>query len=254
MTAGVRFLERAGYRVAFMLLAAACLASGAHAAPAVVKGRAPLAIVRQLADRIYVAGETNGSAAAMIAAEAQAAEDIRKYIASGATDGLLADSRGQSPLAMAAYLGYPNVAAALLTSREVRSHVNDADPNGITPWMAATLSMRQAMWACNPGVFENPFSFVPMLVTQPYYAGNPVPPYRRTREVLERAGARADMGKAKEFWLTRCTAQSAEARSEVQSSSDLQVTVQSLGAATLAAQMRKAEEQKQKQSAARPAR
>lgn len=243
--------NKSGHGAAMLLLMAAGFA---HSAPAADAPRTPLTILRQLADRIYVAGETNGSAAAMIAAEADAAAEVRKYIASGATDGLLADAKGQAPLAMAAYMGYPNVAAALLTSREVRSHVNDADPNAITPWMAATLSMRQAMWACQPGVFENPFSFVPMLVTQPYYVGNPVPPYRRTREVLEQAGARADMGKAKEFWLTRCAAQSAEVRSKVQASSDLQATVQSLGAATLAAQMRKAQEQKQSQSAERSAR
>ena len=129
-----------------------------------------MAVLTSLADRIYVLGETSGKAADMVAVEEQAANEIRQYVATGSTDGLLAKETGKkSPLAAAAYMGYPNVVAALLTSKLVTAHINDADEMGVTPWIAATLSMRQSLWTCNPAIFDDPFKFVPMFVTQPYY-------------------------------------------------------------------------------------
>ncbi|PWT85906.1 MAG: hypothetical protein C5B58_02325 [Acidobacteria bacterium] len=175
----------------------------------------------------------------MIAAEASAADEIRQYVASGSTDGLLAkDGAHQSPLTAAAYMGYPNVVAALLTSDLVREHINDANEMGLTPWIAANLSMRQSISVCNPSVFNDPFKFVPMLVTQPYYLSHPMP-YTKTREVLEKAGAASEMAKAKEVWLTNCKNQSPETKSKVQASSDLQKTVQELGAVDVTARMTK---------------
>ena len=196
--------------------------------------RDPLAVLNSLADQIYVVGETSGKAADMVAAEEKAADEIRQYIGTGSTDGLLAKEKGkQSPLAAAAYMGYPNVVAALLTSKLVVAHINDADEMGVTPWIAANLSMRQSVWTCNPAVFEDPFKFVPMLVTQPYYISGAVPPYKKVREVLEKSGASSDVTKAKEVWLTTCKNQSDETRTKVQTSTDLQKTVQELGAADL---------------------
>ncbi|CAM2164325.1 Ankyrin repeat domain-containing protein [Paraburkholderia sacchari] len=202
--------------------------------------RDPMAVLNSLSDRIYVLGETSGKVDDMIAAEARAAEEVRQYVAGGSTDGLLAKEKGkQSPLAAAAYMGYPNVVAALLTSSLVRAHINDADEMGVTPWIAANLSMRQSLWVCNPAIVDNPFKFVAMLVTQPYYISNPTPPYKKTREVLEEAGASSDLAKAKEVWLTNCKGQSEEAKAEVQASTDLQKTVQGLGTAELTSLMTK---------------
>jgi hypothetical protein len=148
-------------------------------------------------------------------------------------------------------MGYPNVVAALLTSSLVRAHINDADEMGLTPWIAANLSMRQSLWTCNPALFDNPYTFVPMVVTQPYYIFNPTPPYKKTREVLEEAGASSNMAKAKEIWLTNCKNQSDEAKTKVQASTDLQKTVQELGATDLASQLiklqKKAAEAQEKQ-------
>jgi hypothetical protein len=196
--------------------------------------RDPLAVLNSLADRVYSVGETSGKAADMIAAEEEAADEIRQYIGSGSTDGLFAkDKSMQSPLAAAAYMGYPDVVAALLTSKLVVAHINDADEMGVTPWIAANLAMKQSLWTCNPAVFEDPFKFVPMLVTQPYYISGAVPPYKKVRDELEKAGASSDMTKAKKIWLTNCKNQSAETRSKVEATTDLQKTVQELGAADL---------------------
>jgi len=196
--------------------------------------REPEAILSALADRIYVLGETGGKVANMATAELEAAEKIRQYVAGGLTDGLIGTGKGkQSALATAAYMGYPNVVAELLKSTLVRRHINDADDMGMTPWIAANLSMRQSLWTCNPEALSDPSQFVPMLLTQPYYIANPTPPYQRTRELLEKAGASADVAKAKKFWRQSCKNQSGEARDKVQASTDLQKIVQKLGAADL---------------------
>ncbi len=214
--------------------------------------RDPLAVLNSLADQIYVVGETSGKAADMVTAEEKAAAEIRQYIGAGSTDGLLAKEKGkQSALAAAAYMGYPNVVAALLTSKLVVAHINDADEMGVTPWIAANLSMRQSLWTCNPAVFEDPFKFVPMLVTQPYYFSGAELPYKRAREVLEKAGASSDVTMAKKVWLTICKNQSDETRIKVQASTDLQKTLQELGAADLTSQLmrlqKKSAETRQKQ-------
>lgn len=66
---------------------------------------------------------------------------------------------------------------------------------------------------------------------------NSIPPYKKTRDVLEKAGAASDMPKAKEVWLANCKNESDEARTKVRASTDLQRTVQELGAADLTAQI-----------------
>ena len=222
-----------------MRMTLACvLMLSVSAADAADPPRDPMTVLNSLADRIYVLGETSGKAADMVAAEEKAADEIREYIATGATDGLLAKEQGkQSPLAAAAYMGYPNVVAALLTSHLVIAHMNDADEMGVTPWIAASLSMRQALWTCNPAIFNDPFKFVPMFVTQPYYLSQPMSPYTKTREVLEKAGAQSDAPKAKAVWLTNCKNQSDETRARVEASSDLQKTVQELASVALTSQL-----------------
>lgn len=200
----------------------------------------PDVVIKALVDRIYVMGETSGGVEDMMAAEAKAADDIRQYIASGATAGLLEEEKGQqSPLMTAAYMGYPNVVSALLTSRLVKAHINDADEMGLTPWIAAVFSMKQTLWTCNPAVLDNPFKFIPMFVTQPFYTSNPVPPYKKARELLEAAGATHDMAQAKTVWLTACENQSAATKAKVKASTDLQKTVQDIGAADLNTQVTK---------------
>jgi hypothetical protein len=84
--------------------------------------REPLAVINSLSQRIYVLGETGGNPTKMIDAEAKAADEIRLYIASGSTGGLIAEGKDEvSPLVAAAYEGYPNVVTALLTSNLVRA-------------------------------------------------------------------------------------------------------------------------------------
>ena len=219
-----------------LLVLLACLVAAAHAAEA---PRLPMDVLTSTAARIYSAGETSGSAEVMIAAEREAAEEIRAYIASGATDGLLAKEKGQSsPLATAAYQGYPHVVAALLASPQIRSHINDADEYGLTPWMAANFSMKQSAWACNPAILADPFRFIPMFVTQPYYLSKEAP-YKQTRELLEKAGAQTDIAQAGQVWLKACSSQSAQTKANVSAATDLLTTIQAEGMAALQAHLSK---------------
>jgi hypothetical protein len=66
---------------------------------------------------------------------------------------------------------------------------------------------------------------------------NPVPPYQKTRELLEQAGARADMANAKAVWLANCKNKSPAVDSEIRGATDLQKTVQALGATALTEQL-----------------
>lgn len=229
-----------------MVMFFSCAANAADAQ------RDPMAVLNSLADKIYVLGESGGKVVEMIAAEVKAADEVLQYVKSGSTDGFLIKQKGsQSLLVIAASMGYPNVVAALLTSDLVRAHINDVDEMGLTPWIAANLSLRQSLWTCNPVIFELPFKFVPMFVSQPYYMSNPTPPYKKTREVLEGSGASSSLAKAKDVWLTICKNQSDETKTKVQTSTDLQKTVQELGASDLGAHLlklkNKAEEAQKKQ-------
>lgn len=219
------------------LCALAMLATGQNAQADEAR-KAPAAIIAALSDRIYTLGETRGDVAAMNAAEAQAAEEIRRYIASGASEGLIAKSDGKrSPLATAATMGYPNVVAALLSSAAVRSRIDEADDSGMTPWVAATLSLQQSAPACNANLFENVQAFIPLLVTQAYYAANPATPYRATRAQLEQAGAAPDMARARQVWESVCKSATPDAKARIQAAPDVQPAAQELGLLAVAAQL-----------------
>ncbi len=89
------------------------------------------------------------------------------------------------------------------------------------------------MWACNPTTFTDPFTFVPLVVTQPYYTESAENPYRRVRRSLQNAGAKTSLDKAKQLWQDTCKLQSERTRVKVQNSNDLLETVVAEGAETL---------------------
>src|ERR1700751_478590 len=88
-----------------MQMTLACVLIGCvSAAEAADWPRDPTAVLTSLADRIYVLGETSGKASDMVAAEEKAADEIRQFVATGSTDGLLAQEKGKrSALAAAVH-------------------------------------------------------------------------------------------------------------------------------------------------------
>ena len=194
----------------------------------------PHQIISDLRQRMYVIGETTGKLENFSDAEISAVSEIQDYVAGGDPAMLVEpDSTGQTPLMAAAYMGYADVVGELLKSDEVRRTMDDKNPKGLSAWIYANIAFRQALWACNPTVFNDVFRFVPLYVTQPYYLESSENPYRKTRRLLEAAGAKADMAQAKQFWQGNCKQQTAATRKKIQHSRDLLDTVLSEGAEIL---------------------
>lgn len=188
----------------------------------------PNKVISHLRQQMYTIGETSGKLEDYLAAEHKAALEIRAYLAQGEEAGAGLQektSSGQTPLMAAAINGYAEIVAELLKSEQVRPGINDTNPQGFSAWLHATWAFRQSMWVCNPQVFKDPFTWVPLFVIQPYYLQSPENPYRKTRRLLEQAGAIPAPEKAKQSWLDTCKMQDQRVRSLVEKSSDLLETV-----------------------------
>jgi hypothetical protein len=100
--------------------------------------------------------------------------------------------------------------------------------------MYANFAPQEAFWTCNPKIFDSPLTFVGKFVTLNYYLFGAERPYRKTRRVLEAAGAKADMVAAKQLWLDTCKFATPDVRQKVAASNDLLLTVEAEGAQILA--------------------
>src|SRR6185312_12605644 len=97
--------------------------------------------------------------------------------------------------------GYPDIVSELLMDKRVGAGINDADAHGRSAWVYANFALQQSVWVCNPAMTNNIFALVSIMVTLPYYLERDASPYRRTRELLESAGAKTDIDVAKQLWL-----------------------------------------------------
>ena len=199
--------------------------------------RTPFEIVRQLGDRLYAIGETTGREADFLSAVEHARKDLEDYAAAGGdpADFVERGPHGATPLLLAAEAGYGDIVAELLKSARVAASVNEVDQHGLSPWAYANFALEEAIWVCNPTLFADPFKFVPRIVTRPYYLGGDEPPYRKTRRLLEAAGAKADMAAAKQLWLDTCRLAKPESRRKVAESADLLATLEAEAGQALAA-------------------
>jgi len=186
----------------------------------------PHQIIKDLRDRLYVIGETTGKFELFIEAEHKAAQDIHKY-ASGAELSALVErnQEGQTPLMAAAFSGYSEIVAELLNYGIVKEGINDVNPKGMSAWVYANFALCQAMGACNPAALDNPIILVPLFVTSPYYQQSAENPYKKSRRLLEAAGAKVDMQAAKGDWMDICKLQDDITKEKVKKTSDLLVTV-----------------------------
>lgn len=201
-----------------------------RAADAIAK---PHQLIVNLQRKMYVVGETKGSRDALASAEQQAVADIGRWVERDHEFLVERNAIGQTPLMTAASLGYAEVVGELLKARVVRAAIDEADARGATAWIHVNLAFRQSLWVCNPKVLENPFVWVPLVVTLPYYLGAAESPYRKARRSLEEAGASRDPARAKRFWQDVCPQQADATRAKVEASSDLLDTVVAEGTAFL---------------------
>ena len=195
----------------------------------------PHQVIADLRQRMYAIGETTGRFSDFVEAERKAAADIRTYMTNGDPAALIEkNDTGQTPLMAAAFMGYSEPVNELLKSENVRNSIDEVNSKGMSAWLYANVAFQQAMWACNPTAFKDPFTWVPLFVTQPYYLQSTENPYRKTRRLLEVAGAKAGLQQAKQFWQDNCKLQDEQTRSKVQESSDLLETTLTEGAEVLA--------------------
>jgi hypothetical protein len=214
-----------GFAASAMIFAVLC-----GAATGMDKQAAPLDIIRQLNDRMYVVGETSGRLEDFQSAVADARKELEGYASSGGDPAGFVqkdkENNGATPLIAAASAGYSDIVAELLKNERVVASVNDADRDGISPWAFANFALNEAIWVCNPTVFNDPFSYVPSFVKLPYYLGGTERPYAKTRRVLEAAGAKSDMAAARRLWLKTCKLATPESRQKVAQSQDLLTTIE----------------------------
>ncbi len=184
-----------------------------------------------------VVGETSGQQKDFLEIIERARRELQDYAAVGGDPAPLVENspRGVTPLILAAMFGYGDIVAELLKNERVVSSINDVDQRGFSAWAYANFALRETIWVCNSTVFKDPFKFVPSLVTLPFYQGGGERPYRKTRRVLEEAGAKKDMAAAKQLWLDTCKLATHESRQKVADADDLLVTVEEEGEVILEA-------------------
>lgn len=189
--------------------------------------KTPHQIISDLRQRMYAVGETTGQLNNFIEAERKAAQEIHDYASKGGSQEALVEKNnsGQTPLMAASFMGYGEVVNELLKYDNVRKGINDTKPTGESAWFYSNLGFHQTMWVCNPTVFNDPFTWVPLFVTQPYYVLSPENPYKKTRRVLEAAGAKPDLSLAKKLWADKCKLQDESTKKKVEATEDFLETV-----------------------------
>ena len=184
--------------------------------------RTPNQIIRDLKDKLYVIGETSGKYEKFIEAEKNAVSSLQMYMKNGDPAELVSASKsGVTPLMNASFMGYSSIVEEMLKSDKVRESINVTDSKGWSAWTNANFAFRQAAWICNPGIFEDPFSYVPLLVTQPYYTEYNENRYKNIRTQLEKSGAKPDMKGLIQIWNKTCINQDPETKEKVDKTDDL---------------------------------
>lgn len=183
-------------------------------------------------NHLYVIGErTGGSPDEWLNAEATILASIRTEISANPQSLTLRNKKGDTPLITAAGLGYAGLVEELLSHDAVKAEIDATDQNDMNAYDAALLSSRASLLACHP-TLENPFAFVPFMVTLPYYHDRD--PYPRIAKALIAAGAKASDEKAKSRWLESCSNTDPAARKAVADSDDLIQTLDELNRQALA--------------------
>lgn len=141
-------------------------------------------------------------------AERDAAERIKALIRTtpGHPSLTAIDSRGRTPLMLAAGHGHALIVEALLSDPGVRLTVDVADADGETAWMLASFALPITLPACQPGnlTVERQNLMAPYLRRMSHVAKTEFAAVYATVAALEAAGAQRRPDEAKRAWLTRC--------------------------------------------------
>ncbi|WP_411881695.1 hypothetical protein [Polaromonas sp. YR568] len=211
-----------------ILLGFWCMVMGPALAQLTPSSNAAIEIISGLAKQIQLIGANTASASDYEKAEFKARDALSKLISSNPPADVLLERapHGTTPLMLAAFYGFPGLTEELLKSDVVKASINEKGPNQATAWMIANYGMRQAMWSCDPATLNEPFAWVSIYGSQPYYrlhaGGNP---YQMTRRVLEDAGAIPDLVGLKSAWLKTCPMSEPNLKARICASADVLQTL-----------------------------
>lgn len=187
-------------------------------------------IIKEFGNNLYIAGETSGD---FRSAVASSEVELRSYIdQQGDSPALTArDEKGRTPLIKAAESGFVELVVALLENESVVASIDAVDARGVSAWVHTNIAIRRSLLVCNPSAKQNPFAFVPLMVTQAYFMSRLG--YYRSREALEKAGAKASNVRAIEGWNTLCVHQADSTRQIISSSDDVLLSLLELSTRSL---------------------
>lgn len=132
----------------------------------------------------------------------EAAIDLRRHLEQGDNrQELLADAKGNSPLAFAAVFGLSDLVAVMLEFPEARAQVDIPLPDGQYLWSVVSNLPAQSWMVCGDGHMIAGF-VAPFLGYLGFESASS--PHRNIRRMLEEAGAVARPAEARDKWLKNC--------------------------------------------------
>jgi hypothetical protein len=116
------------------------------------------------------------------------------------------DSRGRTPLMLAARGPYPLIVQALLADPTVKLSVNQKDADGASAWMLASFAPALTLLSCEPGLLtrERYVLLPPYLQHMAQLLTTGAAPVGLVVSQLQLAGADTDVETAKSLWLQQC--------------------------------------------------
>lgn len=183
--------------------------------------KSPLDILKNLQNDIYVRGEVDGN---FKKAEVKALDEFKNFIKNNSDKNLLIEknSIGQTPLIISSFMGYDFMVKELLKHDIVKRDIDRIDDKNATAWMYSNFAFRQSVFACHgDALVGNPFSFVPLLVTYPFYSEAKPNRYKNIRQMLEEAGATPNQNNTKKLWMDTCKKQDKSTKKNIQNAKDM---------------------------------
>jgi hypothetical protein len=182
------------------LLPVLLLSLPAYTGPATADSTDLQQVIHTFANRIYALGETTGgSPQEWEKAEQTALEQMHALASTNPELLVKPDKNGDTPLMRAASFGHAFIVRDLLKSDTVVAGINQTGRSGISAYDHALIAFRQTRFVCNPALRNDPWKFIPFMVTQPYYENRA--PYPAIAAMLVAAGADPGQERVKSFWL-----------------------------------------------------
>lgn len=151
-------------------------------------------VILKLSDQLFIMGESdeiNNAGAEQILQED--AEQIKRILADKNYDINQEPEKGVKPLQIAAQYGYYPVVEILLKDPRYKALLNAKNELGFTILDLAKTRIRLVGMAIQPSIKYNSISFIPYIMTFPFYNGQ-LKPYDKTIAILQKYNAQFSCG------------------------------------------------------------